>query len=87
MHLIKRGCFNCPLALRLTLKIFYMQHLPLALAIILLTIVAGVRNRDAETRKPSIAIQKETRDEKKPVPSFPVDRIFIFSSRFDMIVN
>ncbi|OQP63489.1 hypothetical protein A3860_24415 [Niastella vici] len=64
-----------------------MQHLLLALAIILLTIVAGTRNPDAETRKRSVVIQKEKQEEKKTVPSFPVDRIFVFSSRFDMIVN
>ena len=64
-----------------------MQHLLLALAIVLLTIVAGDRSRDAETRKRSIVIQKENQEENKTVPSFPVDRIFVFSSRFDMIVN
>lgn len=64
-----------------------MQHLLLAVAIILLTIVAGISKRDAETPKRSIVIQKEKQEEKKTVSSFPVDRIFVFSSRFDMIVN
>jgi len=64
-----------------------MQHLLLAIAIILLTIVAGARSRDAEMRKGSIVIQKEKQEDKNTVPSFPVDRIFVFSSRFDMIVN
>lgn len=64
-----------------------MQHLLLALAIVLLTIVAGISHRDAEPPKRSIVIQKEKQEEKKSASSFPVDRIFVFSSRLDMIVN
>jgi hypothetical protein len=62
-----------------------MQHLLLALSILLLTVIAGKKSRNVEGRKRAVVIEMEKPKEKK-VATVP-DNWFSVSSRFDMIVN
>lgn len=62
-----------------------MQHLLLALAIVLLTIIAGNENR--EKRQEPIVIKVEKEELKKtriPISNHPFS---VWASRFDLIVN
>lgn len=64
-----------------------MQHLLLALSIIFLTVIAG-NGRGKDTAEKNIMVMKmQKAREKKANTSFPADRISIYTSRFDMIVN
>jgi hypothetical protein len=64
-----------------------MQVLLLALSILLLTIIAGNGRvaSDAGNNKVVMKVHKST--EKKATLATPGDRLSVYSSRFDMIVN
>lgn len=64
-----------------------MQHLLLALSIIFLTVIAGNgRGKDAAGQN-SMVMKMQKAREKKVKAVFPADRLSVYSSRFDMIVN
>jgi hypothetical protein len=62
-----------------------MQHLLLALSILLLTVIAGNKKRNDEGSKRAVVFEMEKPKERKAV-TVP-DNWFFISSRFDMIVN
>jgi hypothetical protein len=62
-----------------------MQHLLLALSILLLIVIAGNKNRNDEGSKRAVVIEVEKPKEKK-IATVP-DNWFSISSRFEMIVN
>ena len=64
-----------------------MQHLLLALSIIFITVIASNgRGKDA-TGKSAVVMKMQKSKVKKATTAFPMDRLSVYSSRFDMIVN
>ncbi|HUP11575.1 MAG TPA: hypothetical protein VM187_05175 [Niastella sp.] len=62
-----------------------MQHLLLALAIVLLTIIAGNANRKKRQEPIVIKVGKEA--QKKTVIQFSSHPFSVWASRFEMIAN
>ena len=62
-----------------------MQHLLLAISIILLTVIAGHTISKEKQQARVIKVDKEK--PKKAVLPFPAERFSVWYSRFDMIVN
>ncbi len=64
-----------------------MQLLLLVLSIVLLTIFAGNRRVVPEAGNNKMVMKLYKPREKKVNLAFPGDRLSVYSSRFDMIVN
>ncbi|HEX6432391.1 MAG TPA: hypothetical protein VF008_32080 [Niastella sp.] len=64
-----------------------MQHLILVLAIIFLTIIAGNGRGKGATGKKPLVMKMQKPKAKKASTAFPADRLSVYYSRFDMIVN
>jgi hypothetical protein len=64
-----------------------MQHLLLVLSIIFITVIASNgRGKDA-AGKNAVVMKMQKNKVKKVNAAFPADRLSVYSSRFDMIVN
>lgn len=64
-----------------------MQHLLLALSIIMLTIIAGDGPLKNTTGKKAMVMKMQKPKAKKAHAAFSADWLSVYSSRFDMIVN
>ena len=64
-----------------------MQHLILVLSIIFLTVIAGDGRKKDATGKNAMVIKMQKPRIKKANTAFAADRLSVYSSRFDMIVN
>jgi hypothetical protein len=64
-----------------------MQHLLLVLSIIFITVIAGNGRGKDVTGKNTMVMKMQKAKVKKANMVFPADRLSIYSSWFDMIVN